>query len=156
MDLTKLFEILRAKENFTCGLRGATEADIQDVERRLAVKLPYSYITFLKTFSFAWWFGHSIYGISEDLEEDVIARTLKARSALLPPHFAKLPPNTIVIENYGGGGEYILYTQGSPRSGEVVLLLDETWRKQEEGKWRSFEDFLAYALGVDRSQPPAS
>jgi antitoxin YobK len=156
MDLTKMFEILRAKENFTCGRRGATDTEIRVTEQSLGVTLPDSYVAFLKTFSFAWWFGHSIYGISEDLEEDIVAQTLKARNEILLPNFSKFPPNSVVIENYGGGGEYILYAKESPRSGEVVLLLDETWRKQEEGRWKSFEDFLAYALGVEQPQPLAS
>jgi hypothetical protein len=62
----------------------------------------------------------------------------------------------LVIETYGGGGYYFLYSKDSSRNGEVVLLIDETWRKQEEGHWKSFEDFLAYLLQFGEYQKPTS
>jgi hypothetical protein len=156
MDLTKLFQILQSQENFLCGKRGATDEEIYQAEQTLGIRFPHSYKLFLKNFRFAAWFGGIVLGISTDEDFDAIGYTLEVRRENLPEDFLSLPLNGLIIKRYGGGGHYFLYEKNSPRSGEVVLLLDETWRKQEEGTWKSFEDFLAYALGVEQPQPLAS
>jgi hypothetical protein len=147
MDLSSLFADMRRQTNFTCGDRGASEDEIDHIETTLEVKLPESYVTFLKTFRYAWWFGHAIYGVSEDEELDALTYTIEARQEDLPEGFLPLPKDGIVVERYGGGGYYFLHGADSLASpGTVSLLLDETFRHEAES-WESFEAFLAYLLG---------
>lgn len=147
MELTELFDVMRGKENFTRGERGATDEEIGQFAAKLGVELPDSYVTFLREFGYAWWFGGAVYGISDDEDFDALTYTLEAREEELPADFEPLPRDGVIIESYGGGGHYFLYAKDSPQGGAVALLLDETYGRPDS-VWESFEDFLRFLLGV--------
>jgi hypothetical protein len=140
-NLKSLFADMRKKENFTCRESGASDKEIKDLEKALGFELPDAYASFLKEFSYAWWFGHAVYGISEDKDFDSLSYTLEARSEKTPKGFQPLPPDCVIIERYGGGGYYVLYGKGSPLEGQVARLLDEEWWKPEIVS-KTFQDFL--------------
>ena len=146
MDLIDLFEEIKKQENFTCG-NGATKEEIDDFEKRLGITLPVSYKTFLETFGFALWFGHSIFGLSKDEEENALIHTLEAREDKLLEDARPLPLEAVILESYGGGGYYFLYCHPSPRAGEVILIMDETFWNEVES-WQTFEDFIVYLLDI--------
>lgn len=143
MDLNKLFDEIRKKESFTSRDLGASSDEINRIENDLNVKLPNDYKLFLKTFGYVWWFGIELYGISDDADENVLFQTIKARNEKLPIEFNKLPLEGVIISRYGGGGYYFLYSEDCPRSGEVSLIIDETFGNEVQ-KWRSFKEFLEY------------
>jgi len=144
MDLTKLFAEMRKRENFTSG-EGATEEDIQKVETVIDVLFPDSYRQFLRTFSYAWWFGGCVYGIAPGTRWDVVAQTLRAREDELPKGFRPIPRDASVIDLYSGGGYYALYSKQSRKAGRIELLSIET-RYKAADEWPSFTDYLEYLL----------
>jgi hypothetical protein len=148
MAVTELFAKVREQENFTCRAEGASDREIESMEAKLGVVLPKPYVAFLREFGYAWWFGHAVFGISDDEEYDALTYTLEAREEELPEEFEPLPRDGVIVERYGGGGYYFLYADDSPRRGQVVLLLDETFW-EPEATWNSFEEFLAYLLEDD-------
>lgn len=148
MDLTKYFDTMRRRENFSCREFGASDQEISNLENNLNIELPEDYVAFLKTFGFAWWFGWIIYGISENERRDALFQTLKARNEKLPLDFKRIPLEGIVISKYEGGGYYFLYSKDCPRSGEVSLIIDETFGNEVQ-TWKSFKDFLGYLDDLD-------
>jgi hypothetical protein len=145
MELTELFARMRAKENFTCGERGATEEEVERFEGTLGVSLPDAYRAFLREFSFAWWFGHAVFGITDDEEFDALTYTREARDEELPEEFEPVPRTGVVVETYGGGGYYFLHAKPSPAAGRVDLRPDDAERRPTS-EWGSFEEFLEYLL----------
>jgi len=143
------FEIVdKFLENNECDFHGAlSEGIIKEMEKKLGITFPRLYVDFLKKYGSLEWFGHSIYGFSEDEEIDTVICTLELRCEELIEGFKRLPHEGCVIESYGGGGCYFLFSSESKRAGEVALFTDEAYRDEVES-WESFFDFLSYMFSL--------
>ena len=87
--------------------------------------------------------GEMLY--SEDEDYCTVTCTKELRTEDLPDGFEKIPNNGCVLEHYGGGGYYFMFSNESGRAGQVVLFLDELYGK-EALSWATFGDFLEYML----------
>ena len=122
-------------------MRAASELEVKNIESELGVELPDDYLVFLNKVGYVFWFGTSLFGIAPDDYDSVVYMTKYARSVELPVDFRSRPENTIVFTDYGGGGYYFLYCNGSERCGEVVEILDEC-RYKESRSWPSIWAFI--------------
>lgn len=143
MSLESVLTILSDKEGYEDLGRGASSAEVVEVERRLEVDLPPDYTTLLTKCGYVAWFGHSIFGISPVDEFSVVANTVRARNMELPVEFEPLPSKAVVVKTYAGGGWYVLRCQAD-RFGQVSLLTDDEMGS-ESMWWSSFDDFLEWA-----------
>jgi hypothetical protein len=143
-----LIKELRMKRNFFSDPAGAAEEKVAEIETYLNVSLPNSYRNFVRQCGFAMWFGHRLCGVSSHRECDVTFQTTKARQVDLPDsRFRKVPEKGVVIEPYGGGGWYFLFSKDSDRPGQVALFTHDALGHEVES-WESFEDFVRYKLSV--------
>lgn len=142
MDKETLMVELSKKKDYEDLGRGATDEEIRNVEGSLGVKLPKEYVDFLKRCGFVFWFGNSIFGVAPSDDDSVVHWTLAARSEPLPKSFKPRPLDGVVVQRYGGGGYYFLFSADSPRAGEVVLLLDELYGNESTELWENFWLFL--------------
>jgi len=143
-----LVEELRSRRNFFCNPDGADEEAIKRIEEGLSVVLPDSYRRFVRLCGFAMWFGHRLCGVSALKECDVSFQTTKAREFQVPDSsFQRVPQDGLVIEPYGGGGWYFLFSMDSGRSGQVALFTHGALGHEVQS-WNSFEDFVRYKLSV--------
>lgn len=133
---------LKNKENFEC-YGPLSEKYIKDMEMALNISFPEQYREFLSKCGYAVWFGGAIFGYSEDEDYHTVNWTIEIRENKLPANFTEAPLEGCVLESYAGGGYYFLFAQGSARTGEVVLYLDELFGKEVKS-WPSFSDFIEY------------
>lgn len=133
--------------------RPATKDEIRQIETELGVVLPQQYIEFLQRFGHARWYGQMIYGIRptdsgghpSTAISDCVSRTKKERQPSNPLGTAHLPPNHVVIATDGGGGNYVLFTAGSPYEGEVHYYNFEDQAEPIE-VWKTFQDYLDHEI----------
>jgi len=136
MDLIDVFNTIERKEDFEHGLPQSGK-EIRDLEVALNVKFPESYKELLQKYGYISWLGGSIYGPSKDAYYDLLIRNKELREERLPEGFASPPKEAFLIKDYGEA--YImLFSDNSPRAGQVGLFLSETGY-QEEQTWESFE-----------------
>lgn len=135
----------RKKSGFSCSDQGTSERSVRDAEERLGLALPREYRDWLTEYGYWSWFGVCIRGISPtDRACDVVHGTVRVREMKLPKEFRRIPDNSVVIRDYGGGGYYFLLC-GEDRTGSVVLLTaDELYEEVEY--WKSFWDFLQWSI----------
>src|SRR5262245_5044207 len=78
---------------------------------------------------------------------DCVTATLSVRSEKWREQygFKAAPANTVWV-GQKGNGRCLLFCKGSPRCGEVICLEDNYERGSEVEYWRSFEDFLEWAV----------
>jgi hypothetical protein len=143
MDLTELFSVMRSKENFHSGT-GISPVEVDRLETELQVSVSDEYRAFLQTFSYAWWFGHSILGIAPGARWDALKNTIEARKAVVPEWFAPFPGDAIVLEVYDAGGFYLLRDERSAQPGVVLLSDEEGYQPLPIAD--SFGGFLEYLL----------
>jgi hypothetical protein len=135
---------LREKEGFECH-GNLDDRQIISMEKELGISFPESYKVFLKKYGYAEWFGHTIYGYAEDEDYHTVACTIELREDEIPHDFQRVPNEGCVLEIYGGGGCYFLFSKESNRAGQVALFLDELNGNEAE-LWSTFELFLDYML----------
>ena len=141
-----MYDAIRMKEGFEA--YGALKIEcIEKMKQKLCLQFPEPYIAFLSCFGYASWFGHSIYGYSDDEDYQVVAYTHELRNYDYPSDFQKIRVDGCVIESYGGGGYFFLFSKESERSGQVALFLDELYG-QEAQSWECFEKFLEYMISL--------
>ena len=152
MPIDEVLKRLPQLKKFRAGVP-ATDVDVASVESTLAVRLPADYVAFLRTFGFVRWFGHCVYGIVRPevvqvpgYDYSMVTHTVHARAEAARTGLETLPLEGVVIERYDAGGWYVLFTEGSGRSGTVALFDHEAGGAEVQG-WPSLEAFLAF-LGV--------
>jgi hypothetical protein len=150
--LDQTFDELAALPMFRAE-RPATDQEIDEIEAQLNVVLPLEYVRFLQRFGYAHWFGHQIYGIRPTNPEtgkpaitpDCVKLTNEERDPSNPLGTARLPSAHVVISTDGGGGNFVLFTAGSPYEGAV-----HWYNFEDQGEpikaWKTFQDFLEYAI----------
>jgi hypothetical protein len=136
----------KEKEGFEC-FGKLNHESIHEMESELGVSFPEPYKIFLKKYGYVEWFGHTIYGYSEDEDYHTVECTIELRKDDIPSDFQRIPKHGCVLENYGGGGYYFLFSSESERSGQVALYLDELFGKEAQS-WATFEAFLEYMLSL--------
>lgn len=145
-NLDAALDKLKEKEGFECHGQ-LNDESIQQMERELGISFPDQYKMFLKKYGYVEWFGHTIYGYSEDEDYHTVECTNELREDEIPSDFPRISKLGCVLENYGGGGYYFLFSSESERSGEVALFLDEQFGKEAQS-WATFEVFLEYMLSL--------
>lgn len=140
MDLIDIFKRLEKKEDFEYGIAQSDE-QINGLEQKLGVKFPIAYRKFLESYGYVSFFGGAIYGPSDNPYYDLLRKNKLARQEQLPSDYQHLPKDAFVIESYPGGGYFMLFSDDSPRKGQVSLFIDET-SYGEAQNWDSFEEFL--------------
>lgn len=145
-NLDAALDKLKEKEGFECHGQ-LNDESIQQMERELGISFPDQYKMFLKKYGYVEWFGHTIYGYSEDEDYHTVECTNELREDEIPSDFPRISKLGCVLENYGGGGYYFLFSSESERSGEVALFLDEQFGKEAQS-WATFEAFLEYMLSL--------
>lgn len=140
MELIDIYKCFEKKENFEHG-QAQTEAQINVLEDKLKIKFPEAYKELLRKYGYISFFGTEIYGPSNDPYCDLLTRNKKARDQKLPKDFIPLPLDAFIFMQYGGGGYYMLFSEDSPRAGQVGLFLSET-AYHEEQTWEGFKAFL--------------
>jgi len=117
-----------------------SDRQIKALEIELGMKFADSYKLILKKCGFISYGGFTLFGASEDSYYDIISRNKKMREEELPDDFIPLPDDAYAIVDYGGG-YYLQYAKGSPREGQISLVLDETFYNEED-TWPDLEAFL--------------
>lgn len=145
-NLVSTLDKFKEKEGFECHGKLNGES-IHEMEKELGISFPEPYKIFLKKYGYVEWFGHTIYGYSEDEDYYTVECTNELRKDDIPSDFQRIPKHGCVLENYGGGGYYFLFSSESERSGQVALYLDELFGKEAQS-WVTFEAFLEYMLGL--------
>ena len=134
--------------------RPATKQEILRIESELGVVLPAQYVEFLQRHGYAGWFGHEILGIRpvdpetgqpSSVTYDCVTLTNEERDPNNPLGTSSLPPDHVVVAADGGGGNFVLFTVGSPYEGQVHWY---NFEDQEEPikTWQTFQDFLEYRI----------
>jgi antitoxin YobK len=145
VNIQELIALAKQKENYHDAGEPPTYSNIRAVEEFLDVKLPENYWKLLESVGFMSWFGGAVYGCSRHVYWDVVRHTLISRHRSLPEGWHNLPTDCVVINTYGGGGDYVLFCKKSPRAGEVALFLDEEMG-QEAASWPTLEEYLEQVL----------
>ena len=140
MEIIEILNEMKQLKDFEHGSAQNPEA-ILSLEQELGFKFPESYIKLISLYGYVSCFKGEVYGISEDLYFDVIKKNKMIREMNLPDDFCPLPKDAFIIEKYLGGGCYLLFDENSDRSGQVSLVLDETFYEEEES-WPDLESFL--------------
>ena len=140
MEITKVLNEIKLKEGAEFG-KSLSDKQIEELEIKLEVKLVDTFKFFLKNCGFISSGGFTVFGVSEEPYNDIIRRNKMAREEELPADFAALPDDAYIIAHYPGGGYYVQYAKGTPREGQIGLILDETFY-EEEGDWPDLESFL--------------
>ena len=152
-DLRQTLDRLRTLPMFEAD-RPATAQEIKRIETELNVILPEQYVEFLHRFGYAGWFGNEILGIRpidritgrpSTVTPDCVSRTKKERQPSNPLGTAHVPPGHVVIATDGGGGNYLLFTEGSPYEGQVHYYNLED-RAEPIRVWKTFQDYLEYRI----------
>ena len=105
---------------------------------------------------FALWFGGSIPGLADhksddyDEEDDVLETHRYYKELYNKDDYQPVQTDGLAINSYSGG-YYFLFSESSPRAGQVGLFLTETYG-QEVSKFRSFTDYLSF-LVTDSPEP---
>lgn len=147
MSLENTLNRFTIKEGFECNGPISGEV-IRKMESDLGIEFPEPYCFFLSNYGYIEWFGHTIFGYSDDEDYHTVVRTLELREDDdIPDDFERIPSEGLVLEEYGGGGYYFLFSEESGRRGQVALFLDETYGKESQS-WSSFEVFLEYMLSL--------
>src|SRR5215831_8459526 len=95
-SIEQLFPRMEAKKRFRAG-SGVSEEQMRAIESSLQIELPNSYRLFLAKYSWASWFGQSIYGVvplttqPEENDRDTVEQTVKARNEKLPSGSDRIP-----------------------------------------------------------------
>jgi len=146
LDFENKLNKFQHKEAFEC-YGSLNDEKILLMQKDLGIQFSDSYIFFLKKYGYVEWFGHTILGYSDDEDYNTVSYTKELRNGDLPNDFVKIPDDGCVLESYGGGGHYFLFSQESSRKGQVVLFLDELFGKEAQA-WESFEAFIDYMLSL--------
>jgi SMI1/KNR4 family protein SUKH-1 len=148
-DLQKILNRLTTLPKFQAE-RPADKDEIQRIEAELGVVLPQQYVEFLQRFGYARWFGQIIYGIrptdratgrASTVISDCVSRTKKEQDPNNPLGTTHLPRDHVVIATDGGGGNYVLFTVGSPHEGQVHYYNFEDQAEPIQ-VWKTFQDYL--------------
>lgn len=145
-NLDVILDKFKEKEGFECHGKLSDES-IHEMESELEISFPELYKVFLKKYGYVEWFGHTIYGYSEDEEYHTVECTIELREDKIPSNFQRIPKQGCVLENYAGGGYYFLFSRESERTGQVALYLDEQFGEEAQS-WTTFEAFLEYMLSL--------
>ncbi|GLS25731.1 SMI1/KNR4 family protein [Marinibactrum halimedae] len=145
-NLNEILDKFKGKEGFECSGQLSDES-IHIMESELGISFPKQYKIFLKKYGYIEWFGHTIYGYAEDDDYHTVVCTMELREDDVPDNFERISNEGCVLESYGGGGYYFLYSDESERSGQVALFLDELFGKEAQS-WSTFESFLEYMLSL--------
>jgi hypothetical protein len=156
---TEMRSLNRAMDNLTAlpmyrEERPATESEIADIEAQLDVVLPDQYKQFLRRHGYVSCFGKEILGIRprdpmtgqpSTTRSDCVSRTKRERDPSNPIGTAGLDRNHVIISTDGGGGNFVLYTRGSPVEGEV-----HWYSFEDQGdpimSWKTLQDYLEYII----------
>jgi hypothetical protein len=142
----ELLKNLGEKPSFECF--GKTPNDeILKLENSLRITFVVSYKIFLQEFGCAEWFGHTIFGISDDEDCKTLSYTIELREGESSSEIKRIPHEGNVLGIYGGGGHYFLHSNESSRAGEVSLFIDELYGEELQS-WTSFEEFLDYMISL--------
>ncbi|KZN34357.1 hypothetical protein N480_22400 [Pseudoalteromonas luteoviolacea S2607] len=145
-NLDNVLKSFSSKDGFRC--HGELDSTlIASMESDLGIAFPEEYKKFLMQYGYIEWFGHTIYGYATDEDYHTVLCTKELREDELPHNFKRIPNEGCVLESYGGGGYYFLYSEESEKAGRVSLFLDELYG-QEAHSWGSFGEFLEYMLGL--------
>lgn len=134
--------------------RPATEDEIKHIERELSVVLPAQYVSFLRRFGYASWFGREIFGIRPidpltgrpaTAISDCIKRTKRERQLAEADRTPLLDAIYVVVSTDGAGGNYVLFTCGSPLEGQVHWYNFED-QPEPHRVWNTFQEFLEYNI----------
>jgi hypothetical protein len=148
-DLHHTFDRLTTLPKFQAD-RPAEEPEIRRIEAELGVALPQQYVEFLRRFGHARWFGQIIFGIRRidpvsgrptTIIPDCVSHTKLERNPSNPLGTAHLPSGHVVIATDGGGGNYVLFTAGSPYEGQVHYYNLEDQAEPHQ-VWGTFQDYL--------------
>ena len=142
MEIIEILEKATLLEDFERGSAQDTSS-IVEIEKKLDLKLPESYVEILHRYGYISCIRGDIYGVSNDPYFDVVKKNIMIRNEILPDDFHSLPDDAFVIDKYMGGGYYMLFGKDSKRAGQVALFLDETYN-MEDTAWPNLESFLEY------------
>ncbi|WP_163133848.1 SMI1/KNR4 family protein [Agarivorans sp. Alg241-V36] len=156
LDIDKILEKAAGIENYRYRQGGALESEIALLEKYLGASLPDEYRSFLERYGFAAWFGDAVEGLPENGTRDYRMRnalktTKYYREKFDAPDYQPVPQYGLVVNRYGGGGYYFLFSKESERAGEVGLFLTETFG-QEVSTYDNFTDFLLYLVAKDADE----
>lgn len=140
MKIAKLLDTIQSKHGFKHG-SPQTDEQIAAAEKTIGLTFPEQYKHFLRRFGHADWDEGYIFGLSEDQYLDIVHRTNQARTEALPVDFSEFPKDAIPVEDYGGGGYYMLFCNESPRANQVGLFITETMNFEAQ-TYSSFEEYL--------------
>ncbi|CAN5188243.1 hypothetical protein BH11PLA2_BH11PLA2_39480 [soil metagenome] len=129
------------------GVRGdVTSEDISYIEKSLGIRLPDDYKTFLKTYGFAAWFGHTILGIPPVEEADVnsynfsVIDNTKLVQIRNEPNVIENLLDSIVIGHDQMGGFYLL----DPADADGVSTVRHIEHEEDFQTDETWPSFLAY------------
>ena len=143
MDVINLINTLKQKDGWNCG-EPADEATVDSYQLALKVGFPPEYKTLLRAFGYIRWSGQYIAGIcSNRTKYDVIFRTQTSKANKY--HGAKFPAYGLSIQQYGGGGDYVLFGSQSEREGEVALFIIEEGYEEVQS-WPSLTAYIQSRL----------
>ena len=145
-NLDTTLDKFKEKEGFEC-YGQLNDETINEMEKELGICFPDSYQVFLKKYGYIEWFGHTIYGYAEDEDYNTVECTIELRKDEIPSDFERIPKEGCILESYGGGGHYFLFSKESHRPGQVALFLDELYGREGQS-WETFEAFLDYMLSL--------
>ena len=135
----------RARSDVALG-KGASQGDLQEVERLLGLRLAGGYVFFLREFGWASIGSFEVYGTGPDVPRhlDIVRMTLSERAEARPC----LPMRLLPISNDGFGNHYCLDV-GEARQTEPSVVF---WKHEEsaiqspEKVALTFEDWLIESL----------
>lgn len=145
-DLETTLKKFKKKKVFECH-GPLSEESVNDMQESLGISFPEPYRVFLKKYGYFLWFGHAIYGYSEDEDYHTVVRTKELREEEIPDDFERIPREGCVLEDYGGGGYFFLFSKESARSGQVALFVDELYGGEADS-WENFDAFVKYMLSL--------
>ena len=125
-DIKATIELLKDADPIIIG--GVSDEMIKEVETKLNVKFPPSYIYFLKELGFCMLSPHEFIGIPNKpnyLELGVVRETTEARKR-------ELPDNFVVVFETGEGSKILINTTEIENEGEAVLYSWDVYPKFKE------------------------
>lgn len=150
-------QLASENENFEMRVGQIYNHELESLETIIGQSLSGDYRYFLKKYGFALWFGGSIPGLADhksddyDEEDDVLETHRYYKELYNKDDYQPVQTDGLAINSYSGGGYYFLFSESSPRAGQVGLFLTETYG-QEVSKFRSFTDYLSF-LVTDSPEP---
>ena len=145
-NLDEIIEKFKNKEGFEC--HGQLNEEIVDeMECKLEITFPEQYKAFLRKYGYIEWYGHAVFGYSTDEDYCTVESTIAYRDGGMPSEFERISQEGCILEYYGGGGYYFLFSNTSARAGQVALYIDESFG-QEVRCWQTFEEFLIYMYSL--------